>query len=369
MQTGPTLQTLSGGVTEFFAWWRDELKGLVPAGARELLATGKPAMILSSVDEGFLILDGGGSTAAPRDRSRAISELASIGQSKPGTIIGIRLPVRHCFVRNVDMPSGARNDLRQILDFDLERATPFKLKDVYTAHVIDGDGPGKGRLRVRQFVVKRDALDPLLADVRATGLNVSFVDCWESTPTAGLPVNFIAPRAGTGSGLGRILTPVRGLTVLAVALILSAVALTLWRYEAALADVQAQTAQARTQAAAVRAVLDRSDAAVAELARLQQMKLKQIPAIEVLEEVTRILPDTVWLNEFRIEGETLDMSGLAKAGAALPPLFERSALLADGALSAPLTLDPREDKERFSLRVRIKHQSSARETPAAETQN
>ena len=100
--------------------------------------------------------------------------------------------------------------------------------------------------------------------------------------------------------------------------------------------------------------MERSGAAVADLARLQRMKLGQVPAVEVLEELSRLLPDTVWLTDVRIEGDAVDIAGLAKSGAALPPLFVGSALFADAALTAPVTLDQREDKERFSLRIRIK---------------
>ena len=95
-----------------------------------------------------------------------------------------------------------------------------------------------------------------------------------------------------------------------------------------------------------------------------QLKLGQVPSIEVLEEISRVLPDSVWLSDLRIEGDTLDISGLAKSGAALPSLLEKSPLFADAALTAPLTLDPREDKERFSLRVRIKQPVAARQAAA-----
>jgi len=130
--------------------------------------------------------------------------------------------------------------------------------------------------------------------------------------------------------------------------------LSLSRYEAALGEVRAETARLRIQAAGVRDAMERSAAAVADLARLQRMKLGQVPAVEVLEELSRLLPDSVWLTDLRIEGDVVDVTGLAKSGAALPPLFVGSALFTDAALTAPVTLDQREDKERFSLRIRIR---------------
>jgi general secretion pathway protein L len=209
-------------------------------------------------------------------------------------------------------------------------------------------------------------VDPLVAEVRAAGLEVGFVDCWGDQPSMGMPINFLEPRGGAEGGAGGYFRPTRVLLALALLLVLSALVLTLWGYESALAELQGKTALARTQAAAVRGVLERSDAAVADLARLQDMKQKRTLAIEVLEEVSRVLPDSVWLNELRLEGDVLDISGLAPSGAALPTMLGRSAILTDAALTAPVTFDQREDKERFSVRVRVKHQAALRRASVAE---
>jgi len=47
-------------------------------------------------------------------------------------------------------------------------------------------------------------------------------------------------------------------------------------------------------------------------------------------------------------------------------MFGRSAILTDAALTAPVTFDQREDKERFSVRVRVKSQAALRRASVAE---
>jgi general secretion pathway protein L len=140
----------------------------------------------------------------------------------------------------------------------------------------------------------------------------------------------------------------------------------LWpfRYEAALAEITARNSKLRAEAAAVRSAIERSDTAVADLARLQQMRLRQLPTVEIVEELTRLLPDSVWLTDLRIEGDILDITGLAKSGAAIPSLLVGSSHFADVSLSAPVTLDPREDKERFSLRLRLKQPGASQHADA-----
>jgi len=374
MQSGASaLQSLRGGLAGLLVWWRDELLGLVPERVRRLFVRSRPETVLAQVDDGFVVVKDAseGRSARAREsavlpRPEALTQLVRAARSNTEAVVGVRLPVDVCFARNVELPVAARNDLRRILDFDLERATPFKHRDVYTAHVVEGEATTKGKLRVRQLVTKREAVDPLVAEVRAAGLDVGFVDCWRDRPSMGMPINFLEPRGGTEGGVGGLFRPTKILLALALSLVLSALVLTLWGYESALAELQGKTAQARTQAAAVRGVLERSDAAVTDLARLQDIKLKRIPAIEVLEEVSRVLPDTVWLNELRLEGDMLDISGLAPSGAALPTMFGRSAVLTDAALTAPVTFDQREDKERFSVRVRVKAQAALRRASVAE---
>ncbi len=362
----PARQSLTDSATRFLEWWRDELLGLVP---QRLLAETDTSVVLAQVDGGFQIV----TASSPRSRAReavpvlsraqALAALEELGASRRTGTVGLRLPFSQCFERRVELPKAGRDDLRRMLNFDLERATPFRLGDVYTACLPAGEAGAKGKQRVRQLVIKREAVDPLIADIKAAGLVPAFVDCWQTTPASGLPVNFLEASDSPRSGLARHVTAPRALAALVLLLAGLAGVLSLSRYEAALAEIRAGTATLRTQAAAVRDAMEKSGAAVADLARLQRLKLGQVPAVEILEELSRLLPDTVWLTDLRIEGDAVDIAGLAKSGAALPPLFVGSALFADATLTAPVTLDQREDKERFSLRIRIKPPAASQ--PAA----
>jgi general secretion pathway protein L len=355
------------GARRFLAWWRDELWAMVPERVGRLLAGADAGIVLAQVEGGFQIVEEASSRArgnvgaSPEvlSRAEALAALAEMAVSRRLGRVGIRLPSSQCFERRVELPRAARDDVRRMLDFDLERATPFRLAGVYTAHLATGVAGAKGRQRLRQLIVKREAVDSLVADVKAAGLEPAFVDCWQAAPSSGLGIDFLAsgvPRSGLA---GRATWP-KALAALALILAGLASILALSRYDSALAEIRADTARMRTRAAAVRAAQERSHAAVADLARLQRMKLAQVAAVEVLEELSRLLPDSVWLSDLRVEGDTLDIAGLARSGAALPSLFVRSALFSDAALTSPVTLDAREDRERFSLRVRIGRPEASR---------
>jgi len=364
------------GTSRFLAWWRDELLGMVPERLRRLLMEADSCIVLAKVEGGFQIIEEpasrasrrGGAAPRPLSREEALGALAKLAATRRLGGIGIRLPLSQCFERRVELPRAAPGDVLRMLSFDLERATPFRPGEVYTAHLATGGAAAKGKQRLRQFIVKREAVDPLVADMKAAGLDPAFVDCWQATPSSGLSVNFLEAGAPQRSGLARHLTLPKTLAALALLLAGLCFMLAFSRYDSALDEIRAQTGKLRAQAAAVRGAQERSDSAIADLARLQQLKLAQVPIVEVLEELSKLLPDSVWLSDLRIEGDAVEISGLAKSGAELPSLFTRSALFSDAALTAPVTLDPREDRERFSLRVRIKQPEAVRQAAVSREQ-
>ena len=208
----------------------------------------------------------------------------------------------------------------------------------------------------------------MLEELRGAGLSVDFVDCWDEDGRSALPVNFLAVRGTPARDFSRLVTAPRLLAICAALLLVTAIGLMLSRHQSALEEVQGRVAATRTRAATVRNALESSNAAVAELTRLQRLKFAQIPSISIIEELSKLLPDSVWVADLRLEGDALDISGLAKSGSALLPLFERSKLFAEAALTAPLTFDQQEDKERFSLRARVRQPNGEARTNPEEQQ-
>jgi general secretion pathway protein L len=384
------------GLSSFLGWWIDELSGLVPAPLRRLVSAPRrriviavyprlqfpaaratsncgelpaglqiPAMRATSdsrellaglhvLEErgGQLSSSGPGSGTAEPDvlGTRALAELA---QSKPLMPIGIRLPFDACFARRIALPAAARNDARSILNLDLERATPFRADDVYAGYYVEDPSGEDGKLKVRQVVVKRTTLDPVIKEIEALGLRLSFADCWDEDGRTGLPVNFLESDPKIASRRGKYFHPNAILVGLALVLVCCAMFLVVHKHEGALAQLQRDIAHARGDAQNVRRLLDRAEADLARVASLRRMKRESVLVVQTIEELSRLIPDSAWLTDLRIEGDTVEFSGFAQSAANLLSLLERSAHFTDAALAAPLTLESREDKERFSVRVRL----------------
>ena len=358
----------------FLAWWGEELAELVPAPLRRWAARDARRSVLA-VEDGSLIHyeESGGRLvrrgAAPLPAQGASPDLANL-VPRSGGPVGLRLPRSACLIRRVELPAAARRDCDKILELDLERSTPFRRQDIYCDHVVE-DAPARdGKIWVRQIVVKRELIDPIARQLASAGIEIGFADCWDETGKPALPIDLLrGARHDPGAARHR-LSPAVILGVCALVLAGSAVAIGLAKYQAALASLEAETDAAKVKALAVRRSLTGLESALGQVAELRRLKTARPPAIRILDELTRLLPDNAWVSFLKIEGEAVEVTIVAPATGELLALFERSPLFGAASLTAPVTYDAAGHSERATVRMTLRPNAPpARALDAAESKS
>ncbi len=96
-----------------------------------------------------------------------------------------------------------------------------------------------------------------------------------------------------------------------------------------------------------------------EMAELVQIRSGEISKVLVLEELTRLLPDTTWIWNLKYNGKEMELSGFADSASDLIPLLDRSSLFEKVEFLAPVTKethlrgDGNKEKERFKIKAKI----------------
>ena len=126
------------------------------------------------------------------------------------------------------------------------------------------------------------------------------------------------------------------------------------RMQEALAKLETQANELRAASAGKREAETAARAAQATLAALETLSVTTVPKLAVVDELTRLLPDSAWVNDARLSSDGADINGYAASTVALLPLLEKSPLFVDANSSSAVAFDPREDKERFSIHVRYR---------------
>ncbi len=355
------LAELKGWLARFFAWWLAELAGCLPERLRGLFGRngrqvwitvagdtvtfeqvrGNAVQLLGTLD----LLNAG--LAGPGERAREI--LAGTRQGDSEVVIG--LPREGSLRRIVDLPAPALENLREVLSFEMDRNTPFRSDEVYFDCRVASHDSGNKRIKVDLVVVTKDLADRAINLAADWGLEpdrLALAGAGEDGELFNLlPAK--ASRGGRGLALG-----VSGVLVLVpfIALLL-AVHFPLKQRQATLVEVEARLRQVR-QEANESDKLNKQFEEITQRSRfVQQKKRTQITVTELLDEVTRILPDDTWLMQFNRKGKQLMISGYSERPSALIGLLEESEMLSKVSFRSPVTADPKMGRDRFNITATV----------------
>jgi general secretion pathway protein L len=359
-------------------WWLTEFLNLFPERtAKWLVGPGRARLVLTRDGDARImeLLDSGQPVCAPTRLGSADASARSIegflhahGVQRGDADIVIRLPQEMFFRRKLVLPAQAATSIDEIIAADLVRRTPFRLQDVYPGYsTMSPDSSGK--IVVWQWLVRRTFVHDAASvfDLNVDG--VAFVD--SSTGNDGVgPAPCIALHSNAKNRRSWIKTSMLVLLCGAGVLSIAAAGLEYQRQEAMIEANDSRIAAARVRAQKVRSEFDRLQERQNVLLHLRRQKQDVPVLLDLWEEATRVLPAHSWLTELRLtevpeKNEQLAaMSGFSAGATDLVKLIDRSPLLADAALTAPVSVDPVEGRERFTLQAKVKrsrsHQEAAR---------
>lgn len=345
---------LGPGPRSFLAWWTGALASWLPLRWRVLLGLTQDRLLIQHLDQELRLrwqeaeqLRDVAQIPAPATAEELQALLSRRLAELPRWLL---LPAGSVLRRRLLLPAAAGERLRDVVRFELDRQTPFTADQVcFDARVLGRreDGQLDTELVVvprARFDMAMGALEPLSADL--VGVDAADAD--------GLPlgVNLLPGdlrRAGHA--------PHRGLhlalaSVAAIALLFAA-----WQMlDNRRAAAEAFEAQMESRAGEARRVSAKRQQLV-ELAQgattLDQTRASRPTAVEVLDEVTRRLPDNTYLEKLSIEGQRLLLIGLSPEASGLVARLQGSPLWRNPALSGALQPDARSRLDRFTLTAEL----------------
>ena len=349
-------------VIRFWRWWLGELAACLPAWLRAAfgrrrrhlavtIADGQAAFELDkgkvSTTLGRLDL-GAGDPAEERPEVRRIVRRARAAS----TPVSLELPPDKILRRIVELPSAAAENLREVLAFEMDRHTPFKVAEVYFDYRLVATDRRQKRIRVDLVVASKAVVDRELAILRAWDLDPDRIGPTGDDGADNNRFNLLPASAARDEGaVSRWLSA--GFAVAACLLLAVAVYLPLSKKQEVLAVSQARLAEARAEAVAADALKQRVGEMAARGRFVVEQKRSKPTVTELLAEVTRLLPDHTWIMQFVWRDDGLRLSGYSAKPSSLIGLLEQSELLAEVKFNSPVTMDSRVGLERFNVSAKV----------------
>lgn len=357
------LQLLSwlraGPAGKFLRWWTGELRQAMPSSWQQKLQHALRRTTLKVKDESLLV---------GVDENRALRNLEVFSMAQAASVQKqqvedlllnnelqeaprvLLLDLETVLNREMKLPLAAESNLAQVLTFEMDRQTPFRASDVYFDWKITGRDTESNQLHLHLYVIPRTEADRIMSSVTDRGFNLTGVDIVDGDRTLGLNLlpaerrfRMVNRKARMNLALGAACVVLLVL-VMAQSLYLRAHQVT--ELEAAITDVQGQAREVME----IKQQIDETSEAAGFLAT----RRAEVPlAIEVLADITEILPDDTYLDRLVITNSSVQLQGKSQNAQRLIELVNESALLDDAAFRGSTRLDARSGLEIFEVNATI----------------
>ena len=350
---------VNGPAGQFFRWWGEELRNAMPAQLRARMLYARRHLLIQvheeeislSVDDAASIqnLDTFMADQDEQLQQQQVRELL-LQHELAEVNRDYLLPESAILRMDVAMPLATEANLRQALAYEMDRHTPFKAEEVfYTWRVLNRDREA-GQLQFELIVTLRAPVEATIEKLSRLGLAPSGVDV--ETADGPLGVNLL-PEALRN----RIVNErVRANWIIgAVAALLLAVVMvqSLWLREHQLEVVGTAIDDVRAEAMQVQQIRKQIEDASEAASFLQVRRMNNGFKIEMLAELTRLLPADTFLDRLTLNADTIQIQGKSDNAQGLIELMNDSGLFENTSFRGPTRLDSRSNKEIFDLSANL----------------
>lgn len=356
-------------VESFFRWWRNELTALLPQKYFERFSRSVNQLrVAVSESEIIVYHENGGRTRAlgrqlrtRSDKPQSASEQVEAHaqqellraqiqalKPKPSRVI-LAVAPGLSLTKELQLPLAAQQDLTQVLTFEMDRQTPFRADSVYFDYRVMRRDAARKQLAVCLGVVPRALVDEALSplsdlDLRMSQPGASTDSSWDGRTFS---VTRARDEQGLLSRINPLLLALNGLFLMAV------IFLPFYHQRSERTALSTQLNQVRTAANGAMSLREQVDRLAQEIKMAVDRKSQWPTMIEILNELTVVLPNSTWLNRLEIKDGEIHLQGVSSSASSLIALIEESATFADVRFQSPVTQDPRTGRERFHLSARI----------------
>jgi len=327
---GRYMDRLSAPLAGFWSWWSAEIYEVLPQTLRDAIDRWCQCL--------FVAVDGNdlrlyvGSWKKIREVARTDPQSgAASGCPLPTEVLDtiLLMPLDKVLSLRISLPFSAEDTLEECIARELDHWTPYGAANVYFDYRITGRNLERKELYLELAYSPRREVDRYLDVVTERGLEVSVVTSRRLYAPGVKMINLLPPELRPGRRRNA-LHPNPVLAAVTGLLLAITIANPVVQKSRAIAEVAARAEVAEENAAESDRLRRGLERMAATSRFLVEKKESAVMAVELIDEISRILPDDTWISYLEISETELRLQGESEESASLigiidaSPLFERA---------------------------------------------
>ena len=351
--------TIDLNIKQFFRWWKRELDFLIPKKINQMINDSQGVIVVIKNNEYFeLTYHSAGHeehllSVTRADKSVDLKRLYEKDERLSKAKIVLRLTGQDAIQKELSLPAAAKENLTQVVAYELDRYTPFKPDQVYFSVKPTSGIDESGQITVMMILTTCELLDGLYEDVQSIGLSPSYVD-YQGSPIDLSDLderyNLLPERLRQKkANLPRLVHgTLMGLTCL---LMLFVFAMPVFFEYQAVNELSEKAADLEKDAKKVKAMQASIDAVIDETNQLIKEKSTSPDLVDMLNTLSSLLKDDTTLSYVQYSEGHLQIQGESPTASALLATLEASEIFVNARFASPVTQDRVSSMERFQITV------------------
>ena len=359
--------TIDLNFKQFFRWWRRELDFLTPEKIKQIVSYNQGVIVVSPKDNKLILsycISDSLEHLVTIDRADKTFNLQSLYEKDERLIkapVLIRLSGLDAIQKEISLPLAAKENLEQVVAYELDRYTPFKPEQVYFAVKVLNGPTEIGQIRVMVILTPREVLDGLYDDTKAIGLIPLYVD-YENSPNNldDLDDGYTLLPEILRQKKPKIPRIIHGslITLTCVLLLLVLVMPVFFEYQS-VNELKIKAMALEKDAKKVKAMQSSIDAVIDETSRLIKEKSVAPNLVDMLNTLSTLLKDDTTLSYVQYSEGHLQIQGDSPAASGLLAVLENSDMFVNARFASPVTQDKGSNLERFQITVDVARSDGA----------
>lgn len=358
----------NSSVYQFMNWWTTGLKSFVPDNYQEKIFPQPIEIYITQSEQDIVVwkqhntdmkkLSTIEDSENPEDTERQWWHLIqhTINQAEGRQVsTHFLLSNEEALVRKIALPQAAKENLDEVIGFELDKYVPFNIEQVQLGYKIDREHTTDDKLLLDLAVIpKQKVLDVLqLCDDKSIFLDSIDVNLEnETNAPRSLGVNLLPSDKRKAKDFTNLKINA-ALSLIVIALVYFVMLTSLSNKQDKIDKLTVINEQLQKQARSSKLLNKELKSAIISSKFLQNKKLEHPAMMQIFSEVSSILPDNTYLTRFKLDHNKLEITGQSANANSLIPLLNESKNWYVPQFIGAVVPDPRSGKEKFTIKAEL----------------
>ncbi len=291
--------------------------------------------------------------AITHDVDGALNKILSNVNTNEGAALDVQISNSEVLMREVSMPESTEENLYQVIQYEMDRYTPFRNEDVFFDYRVEERIKDKQLIKVLLIVVRKEVLNPVINALENSNVhlrNINIVDL-DNADVSLENVKLLRDYADIGKNKK---SPNKWLMATAAGLLLLTAITPIVMSYVQINKLKSELKDLEGTVQQVKQLQNESAKMQEQVGYLVKIKEQNPSVIEMLDLLTKVIPDHTYVQRLSLEGGVLSLRGSSASASDLIPIIDQTGLFSDIRFAAPVTQTGGNGLENYSISANVK---------------